>query len=194
MRKIIIALMVVLTACMLGGCSQTIDANVSTIFIEKKGHVSGVVVEDFSQSYYDQAQLQEMIADEVNDYNAFAGEESVTVERISVENNVAKLIMKYKNWQDYKTFNEVELFVGTIEEAIEAGYTMKVTLKDSKDEAKEIGEQELINMQDKKIVISDESLHIKVYGKVKYMSSGATLTDSQEADTYNVDGLSYIVF
>lgn len=193
MRKNKMLAAAILITCLLGGCGQKTDADVSTVIVEKDGHIIGIAIEDFSQPYYEETQMKQTIEKEVSDYNEAIGNEAIAIEKLGVENNIAKLILKYKSADDYRAFNNETLFVGTIEEAIANGYDMKVTLVDADNQENSVSEAELMEMKERKIIISEEPIQIRTYDNIKYHNPDADLVNSKELDTFNITELSYII-
>ena len=66
MKKRIFALMMVALMLFSGGCAFG-NSNVTqdTIIINKKGNISGVIVEDFDKEYYNGEELGQMIQEEI---------------------------------------------------------------------------------------------------------------------------------
>ena len=123
MKKRIFALMMVALMLFSGGCAFG-NSNVTqdTIIINKKGNISGVIVEDFDKEYYNGEELGQMIQEEIAAYDASS--EKVKLKEFEItEENKAYADIYYATGQDYKAFNDTEFFCGTVSEAYDAGYT-----------------------------------------------------------------------
>ena len=97
-------------------------ATQTAICIKKDGTVVEAGIEEFDSTIYDQLELDTFIRGEVADYNTTVGAEKIKVQQITVENNVATMYLEYSSPQDYAAFHGETFFVGTMQEAIEAGY------------------------------------------------------------------------
>ena len=104
-------------------CSKKeLEANTDTIFIEGAHNIIGVIVEAFDKPYYNGDELKGFIEGELSLYNSEVGSSAILLNKFEVTNEAAKVFLQYASYEDYKNFNEVEFFVGTVEEALEAGY------------------------------------------------------------------------
>lgn len=193
MRKLMTVIILVLLTGLFSGCGQSADAKVSTVIFNKNGQVTGVTIEDFSQDNYKLSELEAMVEEAIGDYNASFGAESVVLKSLTVENNIAKMIIQYQTAKDYQEFNQKVLFIGTVKEAIEQGYDLNVTLTDAKDTDKSVMQEEIEKMQEATIIITEEPMHVRAFKNMKYYSEEAEKIDAKEIDTYNVNGYSYII-
>ena len=101
---------------------NSFEATQTAICIKKDGTVVEAGIEEFDSTVYDQLELDAFVRAEVADYNASAGAEKIKVQQITVENNIATMYLEYSSPQDYAAFHGVTFFVGTMQEAIDAGY------------------------------------------------------------------------
>lgn len=198
-------LITVLAMLFLTACGGKLEVDESTVYIQKKGKVIGASVEDFDKDYYNAEELEEYVNRRVDDYNEGHDDKSVEVDTFSVEEGVAKLHIRYAGYEDYAAFNEVEMFSGTVPQAMAAGYTFD-------EEFLEVAEGRLGEAADKsdvtasddyKVVILSEKVNVKVDGTVLFVSS--KYTSILDKDTVSislpedaVDGeelaLSYIIY
>lgn len=193
LSKYIIALAL---CCLLAGCGkqETADTNdVSTITVEKKGTVVGEIIEDFDQPYYDEKELEEEIKKTVDEYNETAEDGQVTWKSCERVDNSISVVLEYKTAEDYRKFNNVDFFYGTILEAYDAGYDLNITLSDVKT-GTSVGKEDLMAMGDNHIVITTEQERISCYGNILYIGDGVTLVNDKEADNTNSEGYGIIVF
>lgn len=181
-----VCMMFVMTACSFGGKTFTED----TIVIGKKGTVEGVIVEEFDKDYYNQDELNQMITDEISAYNG--GGEAVTLEKFEMtEDNKVYVSINYQTPADYKEFNEKELFVGTVLDAYNAGYTF-VDMA-AVGEGSGLGAEEILENGSLKLVIFEEPVCVRVSGKIAYVSENVTNIDKKEAKAQG-EGLFYIIY
>ena len=120
-----------LCACdMIGG-----NVDTTTVSFQKDGGVTQIIVEDFSQPYYNAEELERDIASKIAEYNANAGvEDAIVLKDVKLgENKVINVKIEFKNSTDYKMFNEKELFCGTVADAYKEGYEF-TTMRDAAQE------------------------------------------------------------
>ena len=164
---ILLAVMQTLTAC--SGAEE--DSSVS---ISNDGAVKTAIVEDFDKSYYDKDELQQMILEEVASYNRSSGQGAVTVDKVSVEEGIARVRMTYASSEDYAAFNDGIFFVGTVSEAQQAGYDLNKVLISVSDSLDTVGMSDMLAMKDVKILITDMKETISLDGRALYISSNVT--------------------
>lgn len=198
-----LGLCLILGVGILSGCAGKTDADTTTVFVDKKGHITGVDVEKLDQDYYDEEELKNYIADRIESYRSENGN---TVEETSlqVKDGVAKLKMKYDSAEDYKKFNGITFFAGTIAEAQEAGYDF-----DAEFFAPDEEEDEALTGVDKKDVLADDGckvviikacVDVSVKGDIRYVSG--TAVRLKDKNTVSVTGdenseeapLTYIIY
>lgn len=188
-RIIIASLLMVLflSACGEGGSTDT-----NTVSVDKKGVVTGTIIEDFAESYYDADELKRMVDKEIEDYNAKNGADSVTVKTYEAGDGRVRLVMDYASYKDYAGLNEKEFFAGTVRQAYDAGYEF-ADVK-SADGNSTLSKQEVLENGDYKLVILEEAQDVKVPGKILYMSDGVELKDNKTATVKEEGGLAYILY
>lgn len=191
MKKKNMLLVSVLAAGALVACGSTsVDTN--TISIDKKGVVTGTIVEEFGAEYYNADELKEMVDEEVSNYNTKAGTEQVTVESYEAENGMVKLSMTYAGYADYAAMNEKELFAGTVSDAYDAGYTFSEL--SSADGEETISKDDILEMGSDNIVICEEAQDVIVPGKILYVSSNVEATGNKTATVKEEGELAYILY
>ncbi len=200
------------------GCNQLMKpesdvalTDETVISIDKDGGITTTMVEKFEASYYQQAELQDMILSEAAAYNAGNGEGSIGVEKIQVENGLVNVIMNFADMECYADYKEVVFFVGTIAEAQEKGFDLNITCHEVDDESKTVSKDQIVEMEKVYILITDEPvgvpsvlaeetiyqpISVETFGKVLYVSDGVVQGRNKnsvriEAET---EGLSYIIF
>lgn len=182
----------ILFACMgLSACGSDSDADTNTIILENDGSVTSVIYEEFQKEYYSEEELKEFMTQEVAEYNQ-QKVDAVSVSKIEVEEGNVKVIMKFKTAEDYAAFNGKNFFYGTIKEAYDLGMNLDVTLLDIKDEGNEVEKADLLEMGEKKLIVFDEAVHVRVSGKIAYASEDLTVYKEKEVASM-VEEDSYIV-
>ncbi|MCD7724839.1 MAG: hypothetical protein LUI12_04710 [Clostridiales bacterium] len=170
-------ILILLTAVLgLAGCGQAKTPEVSSVSIEKDGTVTHQIVGQFEQNYYETDGLTALAEERVEEYCADYGEGCVILESVEKEESTVQVTLKYAAPEDYAGFNHRELYLGTLEEAQEQGYTLeKVAFVSAKGEPMELGYIE--EPESKKIIIiatkPGEELLVTAYGKVLYINQSA---------------------
>lgn len=178
-KKIIIPVVavVLIAAIAIGGIvwfngRENYEADTSTVFILKNGRVVTTDIETFDMGKYSVDELTAYLTDIIDTYNGEHGEESVIQKEYLVENNVATLILEYANTDIYEDFYGIELFSGTISEALEAGYEFDVEfarVSNNKVEACDAGE--ITTQPELKCAIIKANTRVQVDGKITYISA-----------------------
>ena len=114
MKKRRILAVMVGVMCLLSGCSKFSSPDESAVSISKDGGITGTAVESLDKEYYDETELKTMIESEIDAYKTSTGKDNIDLDKFSVSEDTAKLIIDYASAQDSATFNHVEFFVGTI--------------------------------------------------------------------------------
>lgn len=195
MKKVFVLLAVLLCLCMCA-CTEQKPENIgtTTVYVRDDGSISATFVEDFSQPQYDMAELQTMTETEITEYNGQNGEGSVTMTFFEVEGNIAKMQLDFVNYSAYSDFIGEDLFVGTIAEALDAGYVLDVSLTNPNNSEEIIGEHELLTMQEANIVIVENAIRVRTENKMLYMSADAVYIDEHEVDGYDNQDVTVIVY
>ena len=194
MKKRRLLLAAVGLAVLLGGCALNKQVDTTTIIVDKDGTVVEAIVEDFDKDYYRADELEQMVTEEISAYNTTAGGEKAKLDSLEQEEDskIIRLNIEYASASDYMQMNEKELFCGTVSDAYQAGYSF-VSMVDRKT-GNVVSEADILEMGDKKIVISEETLDIRVPGKITYASDGVAVTDKTATLPDNGEKLSYIIY
>ena len=161
---------------------NSFEATQTAICIKKDGTVVEAGIEEFDSTVYDQLELDAFVHAEVADYNASAGAEKIKVQQITVENNIATMYLEYSSPQDYAAFHGVTFFVGTMQEAIDAGYMEDIEFYAAYEET--LGRKmtvEEISAEGFKVLVMKEHIGVYIKGKIHYISSNMTLADKDTA-------------
>lgn len=198
-----LAALLVLT--MFAGCrgkDDTYAPETSGIYLREDGSVVSADIEEFAQSYYDKAELQAFVEDEVTAYNrekaglsyAYAEDAKaadknnvlpVSIAGLETGEKKASLYLEYATCRDYLDFNGeanavlTALSQTTVKEAAETG-TSFAGLKDTEgaaaDEAKIRKKKKYACLTLTVAEGQEESLSLQVQGSVRYVSSNVTIT------------------
>lgn len=169
----------VISFAMLVGCGEK-SPEVTAVTIAKDGRVSNVIYEEFGIQY-DINELSDMATREISQYNMEYSEPKITLDAVETvdEGAFAKVAMSYESAADYAYYNQVNLFYGTVQEAIDAGYQISPALKNNGGEV--IGEGYAKDNPDKHIIITTDKSNFKTPYNVEYMTDGVVLIGNKEA-------------
>ena len=144
----------------------------STVFILDKGKVVTTDIETFDTGKYSLEELTAYLIEILDTYNSKHGEKSVIQKDYLVENNVATLILEYANTDVYEDFYGIELFSGTVSEALEAGYKFDVDFAlVSDDEVTACDAEDITSQTELKCAIIKANTRVQVDGKILYVSA-----------------------
>lgn len=186
--------MLIMTAMLfVSACQKGVNEDITSITIQKDGTVLSQIAEGFVQSYYDGDELQQAILMETVDYNKTAGDGKINVEKIHVEDGVARVRMVYQEAGDYAGYNHVVFFVGSPEDAQE-DYELNVVLSGTKDPNDTVGKADILAMKDYRLLITDVQDLIFLDGKAEYISGNITVTNDRKSVQLLGDGLGYVLY
>ncbi|MCR4923502.1 MAG: hypothetical protein K5931_05780 [Lachnospiraceae bacterium] len=178
----------------LTACSTNKDFNETTISINKKGNIESYIYESFDKGYYNVGELQSVLDDEIAAYNEKTGEKDrVKLKSLSVEDQVAKAVFIYKSYEDYSSFNNVDFFYGTIEEAKKAGYSISAAMKSIEDGSSISGEEALA-MTDKMVIVISEPVLVESSSDIGYVTANVENLDKRHVRmSSDSSGRAYII-
>jgi len=193
MKKYKAYTLIIFMLMFLTGCSlKSFDADTNTVYVKKDGSVMEAIIEDFSESYYDEKELESVINESIDEYNGDT--EKIKVEKFSVKDSTAKLITSYKTAEDFANFNEEDFFAGTISEAIKAGYDFDQEFTNLEEKI-DISSETIQSLTQYKVVIFEQKAEIKTDSKIAYISNNAELVNEKTAKLADdAEGLGYIVY
>lgn len=185
--------------CFLGGCAgkeKALTADTDTIILKEKGSIVGYITGEFDESRYSYEQLQALMDSEIAAYCTQTAEEAVVLDKSELtEEGILTVVMTYRSAEDYSAFNQEIFFYGTIEEAVLAGYDLRMlTMRDASDAEITVGRTELEAMPDSYILITEDPSNIRGYQKVAYIGLNDTLVNEHEVDTDDGETMHYVIF
>ncbi len=191
---------------LLVGCGNKENAHVpitsNTLELTSDGRLIAYIVEDFDKDYYDINELKTMVDAEIAEYNkakadlvSEAGRMPVIVEKVSMAEDGSKkavLALNFQNAAIYADYMGQQAFLGTVADAINAGYVLEGMLVKVKGGAPFIGES-LKKSQDKTILIIKDAVTVRTYEDVQYLSKNASMTAEGFVNAETKDELKYII-
>ena len=155
--------------------------------INSDGTFSVTYSEDFSEDYYSETELEELVDKEISEFNsslAVDSENGISMESLKVKKKQATLKLKFLNYEDYNSYcaeyvsstRNANLFIGSYSQAVEKGYNLATVFTKTADgqvmENTDIEETEGI-----KVVYTNEGFNIKVDGEVIAVGTNVTYND-----------------
>lgn len=192
MRKAEKLLLLAASVVLLSGCSMKFSAEEDSVYVNKKGEVLGAIVESFDKDYYDKDELQDMLEQEVVEYNAENGKDSIEVDSFKVSSGLVKVIMNYSNWADYAHFNDVQFFAGKLSDIQGKNYGTNVSFI-SRDGAENTTLEAIDG--DYYVILLEEKIVVQTPGKIAYVSDNVTI-EGEKLARVNEDasGLAYVIY
>ena len=182
-KKTIVVAMTAVMLMTFSGCGKNGDLSKlgkSFIEIKKDGSVVSTIIEDFAESYYDVAELQEMTENEVNAFIVANGAEAAEFDSVESEDGKVKMVIKFGSAEDYANFNSEMLAYQTVSDAILNGRLDVNNLLDTKgDPADPEKASSLVN--EHVVIVSGKNL-ISLPYKIKYVSPGVKILDKYSVD------------
>ena len=179
MSRIKVFLLTTLLLLFVTGCTDDYRADVSCncVELQEDGTVNAVIVEPFQEEYYSEQELVSMVEDEINKFNSSSMSGKMSVKDHAVNNGVVSLALNFTNTDAYNEYMPDRVFIGTLKEAYDDGIDFNRSLwVVGKGEAT-IGKNDLLKMEDSKLVIVDGPYMVRCPSKVKYYSQGMYIID-----------------
>ena len=194
MKKGILAIIILLAAASLFACAPAEEEyEESTLTVRKRGKVTEKIIDSFSKDYYDIEELKGEFATSISEYNDKIGGDEIKLKKIELRDSKVYVDLEFKGPSDYESFVGHTLFVGTISDAYDNGYSMDVTLK-GVDAGNKIGKVQIMGMKDKNIVILSEHVRVRTFEDIAYVSANVEVIDSRQARVLSEsDGLAYLI-
>lgn len=172
MKKISFITAMILCIGMLAGCGASYAVDESTVFVQKDGSIVSTDVEEFDENTYDYDGLKKYVDDAIRTYNDDNGKGQVKLKNLSVKDHKATLTIAYDSAADYQKFNDIELYTGSVAEALAAGYSFDVSFASVEDGKIALCDvDEFLNDASYKVVIIRGNTNVKVKGKISYVST-----------------------
>ena len=196
----------ILTICMifgLTGCGEEVVIPVTepTVEVTADGDLIAYLVEDFDKDYYNLAELDAMVRDEVaafvkeNALSSEAGKEGMNVVSVEMAQDGSKKVvvaLKFDTCDAYEDYFGTETFYGTVADAQKSGYGLSAALTSVKDG--EIFTEELAKKYGKKhILVIEDAVMVRCPSEVLYVGTNASMTKEGFVDCTQSEGLKLII-
>lgn len=168
------------SALLLTGCRGISKAEETTVTVDEDGRITQALVEDFSQENYSSQELEKEIAGLIETYNGENQSKGVSMESCQVKDGQARVVLEYASSEDYRGFNLVDFFAGTVDQAQQEGYSFDCGFLDAGKNtvAKGTVPDTCTQMQ---TVIVKEPTCVLTPGEILYVSSNMEILDSNRA-------------
>ncbi len=162
------------------GCGEE-ESFSTTVSIDKKGQITNTVYEDFEQDYYDISELSDMASSEISSYNSECLSEKVFLKSLDAVNddNSVKMVITFNSVSDYVNFNKTMLFYGTVQDALDRGYSVSTSLINSDGET--LGDDGISRCLSNHIIITSDKSDFITPFNVEYYTKGVELNGKKEA-------------
>lgn len=165
------SLVLALCAGLFCGCGSQKSVDESTVYVQKNGKITAVDVEAFDENSYSFDELQQYVEDAVAEYNAGHDKKSVKLKSLKMQDGNAVLTMEYQTAEDYESFSGTKLFVGSVAEALAAGYSFSQDfVKVDGGQYSPVDSSEIVGQDGYKIVIIRANTNVEVKGTIHYTS------------------------
>lgn len=181
-----IALMAGIAVLILTGCGSGKDE--STISIDSKGRVTAMTVESFDKSYYDFEEMQTTVDQAVADYNSQHKKEPIRVKTCKLDEKTKEVTVTlgYASCEDYRAFNQRELYRGTVKE-VQEEYGLPKAFLDRKEKAVQ-AKTVLADYPQAQVILLQEPVSVKTPETILYVSDNVEITGENTARVED-DGL-----
>lgn len=213
--RIVAAALGLMLAVFLTGCGRKVpeigEVQEAGIYLTKEGKVTAFLVEKFDKEYYDEAELEDMILAEIEDYNSQAkagslaeNEKTLPVvladimspeEKIAAGQTGADTItvqFDYAGTEDYSAYNGKVLYLGTVAQAKVDGYPVQKDLTSVSDGIT-LTKMEAQNLTEHYLLVLQESIPVHVPYEVLYVSSGVSVNENTVIFDGTDGGFAYVI-
>ena len=166
-RRVILLLV---PALLLAGCGGIAKAEETTVTVDENGRITQALVEDFSQENYSSQELEEEIDGLIEAYNGETQSSAVSMESCQVKDGQARVILEYGSDEDYRAFNLVDFFAGTVEQAQQEGYSFDCAFLDAGKNTVQDGTVPDTCTQMQAVIVK-EPVCVMAPGEILYVSS-----------------------
>lgn len=170
---VLLVLIIALAVFVFGSCGTNYaETDTNTVYVLKNGKIISTDVEAFDEKTYNKDELKAYIKENLDTYNAEIGKNSLKQKSFEVEEGEAVLVLEYADANAYEAVNGVELFVGTVKEAQDAGYEFEADyVKLTEGKAITASADDFTKSDDYKVVIIKSNTKVVVPGEICFVST-----------------------
>ena len=198
-------LMIIMMLAMIGCVPQeekiVVPVTENTLEVTEEGALISYLVEDFDKDYYVLEELDAMVREEVAEYVADqglvseSGEAQMAVESVFMAEDGSKKVvvaLRFANVSVYNDYYDTDLFYGTVEDAVAHGYELNAALTHVED-GELFGREDEQKNKRRMILITEESVMIRLPKKILYVGTNVAVTEAGFADGTQSEGLKLII-
>lgn len=192
MRKTVFCVIVAANLFFMGGCAVKAPENLlaeevqtETVYLRSDGTVQSAYVEEFTESYYEEAELRTFMQEMIDSYNGSAGTKAVDLAQLLVADGRAYAILTYDSVKAYAEFNtdteeEAEKLPAEIlsEEQMIERYGDVVFSRAKKEPAAKTG-GEFLNGKKQRFAVVNGPIQVKTPANILYYTEGGRLIDER---------------
>lgn len=178
MQKVVKTLALTGLVLCLTGCGEGQAPDIKSLSFGTDGEIAHQVVGPLDQEYYQiqMTDLEEFVAERVEEYCSENGEQKVVLEAAEEKGGSIVLNFRYASPEDYSGFNHRDLYVGTLADAGDAGYELEaVPFVSTEGKPAEVGYME--DWDKKRLIVletrSGEEMLVNLPGKTLYINQSA---------------------
>lgn len=193
---------------LLAGCGKK-KPEITTIAITKDGDIEHTMIEEFAEGSVDA--LKNMILEKVAAFNNHSADGGVKVSSIEETEGIVEVVMTYPDAAAFDGFMNMDVsalnpalravfFYGTVEDALEQGYDLDITLQSAKDEEEELrGKNDILEMGKNRLLIYDNAMNlgapiqIDLPKKPLYLSDNVKVAGKKVVEISETDEVAYIL-
>ena len=173
MKKWMSMLCILAVVLAMSGCSTSFRPSASSLYIQKDGKLTQAIVESFEKDYYSLAEFENMINKEIDTYNRNYGEEKISLNQLELKDQTLYLLLDFSDADVYSTYNEEYCFVGTVEEALDAGLSFQMDFKDA--EYEEYSGADVTAKKSHHVAVLQNEGIVQLQSPVKYVSNNVEI-------------------
>ncbi|MDO4622848.1 MAG: hypothetical protein Q4B22_07825 [Eubacteriales bacterium] len=182
--RLLAALLILAAAVSMTGCSLSQKSNATTLAADGEGKLTETIVDTVSEGAYTAEELTEYITKNVEAYNQ--GGSDVAMDSCEINGDKVTIVMTYKDFRTYSSFNQVPCFIGTIREAEDAGYPVLSNV--FKDKSGNAADMKVISERQKewKVMVLAETMDVRTSDKILYASENVDIKGRTNAEITSV--------
>lgn len=170
---VVLVVAIIIGVFVLGSCSAY-ESDTNTVYLLEDGKVVSNSVENFDENTYSKNDLKSYIKEVINTYNA-EHENAVKQKSLSVKDGKAVLVMEYASAEVFEEFEGTDVFVGTLADAVTAGYTFEGDFANVTDGKVKFASADEFLTGDYKVLIIKANVNVSLEeGQICYVSAENT--------------------
>ena len=188
---LVLALIIFLISRLIGGLFSGSGADTSTITFLDNGQIVFEEVTDFDTDTYSKSELKTYTEDLIDSFNETYEDEAISLDKLSVKGDTSYIKTTYKDADCYESFTSYTTFLGTYDEAKEAGFDFAELFSAVSDS--QLSEAEIVDtdtlFEGFNVAIVSENVSVVVPGDIVYVSNAnIELLDTDSLAISQADG------